>query len=338
MDPVTGDTLRITIPNGLLDYQHAAPVNGSFYAKSNGQYVYNLTLRDTLGTARYVLRIFDPSNNWQLVRPDMELQSTSFPGFTDFFVAKGYIYPAEYIYGNKMRRIRISDGLFEEEWIIHKPFQSHFSWCYDAIHDRVFSGVYRRTGFPPRFYMFKGTYSDAQGTLASTDIGPASSWRNLNYILNQNLTGSFSNVLYGLNVTTKEYDTLAVNIPENYSLQNISALNYRFLKLFFRMTDTTFNTTNPLEFKRLNVDYSKLPEIMITKKDLNVSPDSVLQGLNTTMHFSIKNIGYVPADSVTINFKYNDSIAPFLPVLLTWILTALLRLNILFQLYHLFSK
>ena len=307
VNPDNGDTLRITIPNGLLDYQHAAPVAGSFYAKSDGQYVYNLTLYDTLGIARYVLRILDPSNGWQLVRPDLELQSTSFSGFTDFFVAEGYIYPAEYIAGNKMRRIRISDGLFEEEWIVHKPFQSHFSWCYDQVNDRVFSGVYRRTGFEPRFYMFKGTYSDAQGTFSSVDIGPASKWENLSYSLDQNSTGSFSNILYGLNSLTKNYDTLAVNIPQDYSLQNISPNNYKYLKISFRMTDTTFNTTNPMKFNSLYVDYSGLPEIMITKKDLNVSPDSVLQGLNTTMHFSIKNIGYVPADSVNIKFYFNDS-------------------------------
>ncbi len=313
VNPENGDTVRIVIPNGLLDYEHAKPVLGSFYAKSDGQYVYNLTDYDTLGNHKYVLRILDPSNNWQLVNPYLELQSVSYlKGFTDYFVADGYIYPAEYYLSNYIRRIRISDGFFEEEWIAFRPFQSLFSWCYDKVNDKVYSGVYRKSGYTPKFFVFQGTYSDAQGTFSSQDIGPASKWKTLNYDFHQNLSGSFSNVLYGLNKSTKDYDTLAVNIPVNYSLQDISPANYKYLKFFVKMTDSTFNTVNPMQFKSLNVDYDGLPEIMITQNDLNVSPDSVLQGLSTTMHFNVKNVGFVSADSIALKFYLNNLDSTFL--------------------------
>ncbi len=120
-----------------------------------------------------------------------------------------------------------------------------------------------------------------------------------------------TNILYGLNRTTKNYDTLATNIPDNYSLQNISPSAYKYLRLYFNMNDTTFNITNPMQFKSLNIDYDGLPEIMITKNDLNVSPDSVLQGLNTSMHFNVKNVGFVPANNIALKFYLNDMDSTF---------------------------
>jgi hypothetical protein len=51
---------------------------------------------------------------------------------------------------------------------------------------------------------------------------------------------------------------------------------------------------------------------MITKNDLNVSPDSVLEGLSTTMHFNVKNVGFVTADSIALKFYLNDLDSTFL--------------------------
>lgn len=308
----TGDTSRINISGGLLDWEHATPVQGSFYVKSDGQYVYNLTRYDSLGHMRYVLRVLDPSNNWALARPDMELLSSSYPGFTDFFVAEGYIYPTEYLQGNYMRRIRISDGYFEEEWVVYKPFQSMFAWCYDKQNNKVYASVYRFSGFAPKFFFFKGKYVDSRGTVSSNSIGPASEWKSLSFdLIADNITGTHSNILFGQNRTTKKWDTLGVNIADSLSLSNINTSEYPYLRLYFSFVDSTFSTNNQMILKNIHVDYDGLPEVMVTRKDLNVSPDSVLQGLNTTLLFSIKNLGYVPADSVRLNFYLNESDSTF---------------------------
>ncbi len=312
VNPSNGDTSRISISAGLLDWEHAVPMQGSFYVKSDGQYVYNLTRYDSLGHMRYVLRVLDPSNNWELVKPDIELLSTSYPGFTDFLVADGYIYPAEFLQGNLMRRIRASDGYFEEEWVVYKPFQSMFAWCYDWVNNKVYSAVYRASGYTPKFFFFKGKYIDSKGTITSNSIGPASNWKSLSFnLVTENTTGSHSNMLLGQDRTTKSWDTLDVNIADSISLVNVSALKYPYLRMSFKFIDSTFSTTNQMALKSIHADYDGLPEIMITRKDLDVSPDSVLQGLNTTMHFSVKNIGYVPADSVRLNFYLNDSDSTF---------------------------
>ena len=308
VNTLNGDTSSVYIPDGLLNAETARPTSGIFYVKSDGQYFYNLTEFDTLGNKRYVLRILDPSNGWNLKRPDMELQSSSFDDFSDFFVADGYLYPTEVNFHNLMRRIRISDGYFEDEWDVYIPWQSYFSWCYDWTHDIEFASVFdeHNYGSTVKFSRFAGRHVDANGNFTTQDIGPASNWKNLTFDLHQNSSGSFSNILYGLNGITKNYDTLATNIPENYSIQNISPTDYKYLRMYFTMKDTTFNITDPMQFKSLNLDYDGLPEIMITKNDLNVSPDSVLQGLNTTMHFNVKNVGFVPANNIALKFYLND--------------------------------
>ena len=302
----TGDTSSVYIPSGLLNWETGRPTPGSFYLKTDGQYMYNLTLFDSTGSNRYVLRTLDPANNWQKVKPDLKLASQSYPGFSDFFAADGYLFPTEYYYSNKMRSIRISDGFFEEEWIIFTPFQRYYAWCYDWIHNIVIAAKYPGYG-TPKFSRFEGSYTDSRGTFTTQDIGPASDWKKVTYNLQQNLSGNYTNVLFGLNSTTKSYDTLAVNIPDDYSLQNLNASDYKYLRMYFQMRDTTYNTTNPMQFKNMRIDYDGLPEIMITKKDLYISPDSVLQGLNSTLHLKVKNVGFVPADSVNVNLYFNDS-------------------------------
>jgi hypothetical protein len=96
---------------------------------SDGNYVYNLTLFDQVGNPTYTLRTFDPSNNWSLARPDIILSGTSYSGFSGFFVHGDYIYPARNQYGTvRMRRIRLSDGFYENEWVI-VPYSGQYAWC-----------------------------------------------------------------------------------------------------------------------------------------------------------------------------------------------------------------
>ena len=185
INPQNGDTSSVYVPNGLLNWETGRPTTGTFYLKSDGHYAYNLSLYDSLGNNRYVIRVFDPSNSWNLVKPDVESHSTPYIGFTDFFAADGYIYPSENYESNYMRRIRVSDGTFEEEWISYQPFQGYYGWCYDWINEKVIASVFFN-GKSPKFSVFKGRYVDAEGNFTTQDIGPASKWKTLDYEFQQN--------------------------------------------------------------------------------------------------------------------------------------------------------
>ena len=279
----------VDVPQGMLRWDTSTAVDGFFYIKSDGQYFYNLTTKDTLGNFKYTLRIFDPANNWSLVKPDMVLSGSSFTqGITSFFVHGDYIYPVEYVEANEMRRIRLSDGVFEEEWVVMLPFntnfQSYYSWCWDWQNDDIYASVYRASGFEPKFSRFAGYYVDASGSISSKQVGPAAWWKNVEYdFYNPSQTGEFTVDLLGQNSNTKIWDTLQTDIPANLNLNNIDADIYSKLKLFFDLTDSSFNATQPMELRNVNFDYQTLPDAYFVRDDLNFGEDSLLQGFPITM-------------------------------------------------------
>ena len=315
LDPKTGDTSSVFLKEGILRCDDSRPLDGSAYLNSDGHYVYNLTLKDSLGASKYVLRIFDPSNNWALVRPDMELSGTSYNiGFSGFFVSKGYIYPVEYFSNNFIRRIRISDGFFEEEWIAYQPFKSLYSWCYDWINDNVYASVYRSdTTYKPKFEKFVGSYVDANGYFETPQIGPALTWNKITYnVENSSVKGSYTAILKGLNKNTKNWDTLVSNLPNSYSLGNINTGTYQYLKTFFSFTDSSFGLVNPMKFTNINISYETLPEINLTKSNFIFNPDTVLQGLNSSFNIKIDNLGDSDADSLTLRFYLDNQDSVYL--------------------------
>ncbi len=93
INKTTGDTSSVYIPAGLLNGADGKVDPGSYYVTSDSNYVYNISYKDSLGNQKYILRTFDPSNNWELLKPDMKITGTSYTGFTGFFVADGYIFP-----------------------------------------------------------------------------------------------------------------------------------------------------------------------------------------------------------------------------------------------------
>lgn len=302
-----GDTSSIYIPSGLLDAQTGKIMEGSFYLASDGNLVYNLALTDTFGVRKYVLRTFDPSNNWNLARPDIILNSASFQGFTGFFVADGYLYPYENLLGGFMRRIRISDGFFEEEWLTRQPYQGYYSWCWDWQNNNVYASVFR-DGFSPKLSKFKGRYQDSEGSLVTPEIGPAVQWNQIDFEIDSaGSAGTYNGMLLGLNKTSKLWDTLKTNLQTNYSLSYISPVDYSKLRVSFNLRDTTFGAINPLKFKRLTLSYKPLPEIVMSKNNLTFIPDTILQGLSTEMQLKVPNYGYSNAQNLDVKFYLNDA-------------------------------
>ena len=296
----------VQVPPGLLRWENSTVDDGPVYLNSDGRYIYNLGFRDPDGKYKYVLRILDPANGWQLVRPDMTLSGTSYDVPTGFFVFGNYIYPSEYFYANNMRRIRISDGFFEEEWLSYVPFQSYYSWCTDWKNNRIYASVYRSSGFESKFSEFVGNYIDASGSLTTNSVGPVARWNDLTYeLFNPSSLGTYKVNLLGYNSKTQIWDTLAVRIADRYSLQNIDAVKYPKLKLGFSLTDSSLTILKPMELKSVNFNYLELPDLLFSKDDMKFSPDSSLQGIPITMSFRAKNPGNSRLDSVNIKFYLN---------------------------------
>jgi hypothetical protein len=310
INPTTGDTVRVNIPDGLLNEKCQA-ADGGFWLTSDGRYVYNLAYYDTMGNHKYLLRIFDPLQNWAKVGNDEYLGGSSYDNFCGFFVADSYLYPYENVVSGYMRRINLQTNTFESEWLTSSEMQRYFPWSYDWVNNEVFTSVYS-FNYPdliiPRIFKFVGKYKQSTGTTFTPPIGPSSKWINLKYSIdNQNPSSSFSSVLLGLNHLTSNWDTLLTKPGPNTPLDNISSQNYNYLKVGFSFKDTSINSINPNILKNVSLDYQSYPEIYLNKLAFIFKPDTLLQGFTTTLNLGVNNIGYIPTDSLLLNFYLDGS-------------------------------
>ena len=313
--------IRINITTAMIDTVFVPPglirdistvASGPQYLTSDGQYVYNIAYVDSLLHPKYTVRTLDPANGWSLVNPDVVLFGISYyPGFTGFFVHGERIYTCDY-FNNYMRRYKLADGYFEEEWVITEPhpanFQSYFAWCNDWQHDKIYASVFRYpdTLFVPKFGKFAGHYVDANGTITTNQVGPVAWWNSVKYDFNNpSPTGEFSTTLFGQNSITKNWDTLQTNIPDSISLSGVNPDLYSNLRLKFDLTDSTFNTTEPMELKSVEFDYHPLSDVYVEREDFNFLQDSLLQGYDVTYNFKARSFGDLSADSLKLNFYLN---------------------------------
>jgi hypothetical protein len=308
---ITEEFDTVDVPPGFLTWDQAKVIDGQQYLTSDGIYVYNLTLVDSLGNDKYTLRTFDPSNNWSLARPDVELFGTSYGfGFTGFFVHGDYVYTCEY-FNNYMRKHRISDGFFEEEWLVSEPhpvnFQNYFSWCWDWVNDRIYASVFKYPqAIVAKFGKFAGYYVDANGTITTKSVGPVAGWNSVKYDLNNpSPTGKINTYLLGQNSATKNWDTLQVDIPDSTSLSEINSDLYSHLRIKFDLTDSSLTTTEPMELRSVQFDYHPLSDVYFEREDFHFQQDSLLQGLPVTFDFKARSFGDSAANSLNLNFYLN---------------------------------
>ena len=306
IDPATGDTSRVNIASGMLD-QHGSVKNGSYYLNSDGRYVYNLSYSDSLQRKKYVLRTFDPLNNWGKSGEDILLSGTSYDSFAGFFAAKGFLYAYESGISGYIRRINLSNAVFEEEWLSFVPYNGLYAWTYDWLNDQVYASVFR-DGFSPFIFKFAGSYKKDYGAIITPEIGPAFKWNQVSYEMESSgSSGSYNAELLGFNKNSNAWDILNANLPASYSVTDINTSIYYKLKLKFDLRDATFGISTPLKFKSLNVSYLTLPEIVLTRNNLIFQPDSILQGFPINVALNVMNIGDRNADSIQVEFYLDDS-------------------------------
>ncbi len=310
LNPLNGDTVRIFLPDRLLPTEDGLLRDSGYYLISDGNLVYNLSAGYGNRREKYTMRIFNPQQGWQKVGNDIFFDGTSFRGFCGFIVVNGYLIVYESYLSGYMRRYRLSDGFFEEQWLSSVPFRGYYALNYDWTNNFVYISTFNpgSPSYKPGFHKFVGTFQDALGSATSEEIGPSVKWKNSTY--NIDATGSTGNyivMLLGKNKNTSEWDTLSHNVSGNFSLENIDASLHDYLKFHFEFIDSSYNPSAPFKLKSLLVNYDSYPEIVISSKDLTFSTDTLLQGFPIDMELKVKNLGYATAENLNLKFYLNDA-------------------------------
>ena len=307
VNPVSGDTSRVAVPDGLINSSDSKVHNGAFYINTDGRYVYNVSYIDENGNFKYRLRTLDPLNNWSKIKEDLTPSGTSYGNFTGFFVAENYFYPYENYQEGWMRRINLNSGIYEEEWRSFEPYQGFYAWSYDWSNDIVYGSVFQ-TNFTPKIAKFIGKYFDAIGNIRSSVVGPSSKWNDFSYKINDfGNGGSYSIFVNGLNNITKIWDTLAINPTTYFDLGFVDPNLYPFIKVQINLVDSSYGTVNPIQIKNVGISYIPLPELLIARKNIISEPDTVLQGLSIILKTQISNIGYNQTKNVIIDYYISEN-------------------------------
>lgn len=306
INPITGDSVRVPIPEGLINSIDSKVEDGAFFLSTDGRFVYNAAYINELGHYKYKIRKFDPQNGWEKIGDDITPNGSSFDNFKGFFMAENYFYPYENYQEGWLRRINLISGDYEEEWKSYEPFQGFYSWAYDWVNDVVYASVFKND-YSPKIAKFIGKYLDGNGNVSTPSIGPAVKWNKLSYrIENENSEGIYTFLLLGLNKSTNNWDTLALNPEQDYDLRYLDADHYHYLKSKVSIVDTSFGLVNKIRIKNIGITYLPPPEIKISNNDISFFPDTLLQGLNTVIKTKISNIGYGEAKNVKLNYSIKD--------------------------------
>ncbi len=149
------------------------------------------------------------------------------------------------------------------------------------------------------------TFLSDSGSLITSQIGKATKWKSLN--VQQRLVSNSQITYIPLGIRENgEIDTLQQFIVQDSTadLSFIDAKIYPQIKLLAQFSASS-NKISP-ELYSLGVDYVGIPELAINYQVVSVEQDSVEQGENETLNFSIYNAGDSKADNFYINVKLKD--------------------------------
>ncbi len=168
INPVNGDTIRISLPDSLLLTLSTPTQIGGSYFYYDGQYLYNLGVGTWLYPNKFVLRKFNPADNWSKVGEDIVFNGNTIPMVMSFFVVNGYLIIYENYNSQYLRRYRLSDGVYEEEWAYYPPFtysRKHYTVTYDYQNNFVYFARFSPVvgEYQPGFSKYQGTYIEAHG-------------------------------------------------------------------------------------------------------------------------------------------------------------------------------
>ncbi|MEM8523651.1 MAG: C25 family cysteine peptidase [Bacteroidota bacterium] len=146
-----------------------------------------------------------------------------------------------------------------------------------------------------------------EGSMKTAPIGPANAWNNLLWdVTEQEARDSIKVDVFGVDIEGKE-TLLYENIEnQNTDLSSISASQYPYLKLRWKVKDRANLTPPQLEFWR--VTHELLPEIALTPNlSFTFRSDTLQKGEEMAIQLAVSNIGEVDVDSVSMRYTLIDS-------------------------------
>src|SRR5690606_31995173 len=214
-----------------------------------------------------------------------------------------------------LRRFRLSDGTYEEEWRYSPKQLKYYSIAYDHVNNLVYFSRFVpgiSITYQPGFFKYRGTYIEAHGNITSQEIGPASNWHNLSFEIDQtNSNGKFKAYLLGKNKTSGSWETLDTLTEPSVSLESVKANSYNYIMLSFDLVDSSYGAGQPMKFNSLKVNFDYLPEVSLIPQDMTFAPDSMLQGIDVNMNLKVHNYGYIPVENLRLDFYLNDGDSVF---------------------------
>ncbi len=310
INSATGAVDTLNVPDGLIDRATGLSQVGNFLLASDSNYVYNLAYSDSIGNPFYSLRIFQPSNSWQLAKSFTFPNVKALTNITGFFASGNYFYVyGEESYGT-MQRVNMTDTSDILTWQIQPTDYSangqwFYNWTYDYINNFVYATQHRPgIELSPVISKFSGKYNDPSGFAVSPVIGPAAVWLEVNFSNNNTGgSGSFLNYILGYNKTLKTWDTLKITSGSNTNISDVVPSAYQYIKTTSVLIDSTYDKSASQELQSVSVKYLSSPELMTSSSYLMLAKDTVIQTTNADISTTIRNISRSYADSVTVTAK-----------------------------------
>ena len=166
----------VEVPAGLLEWKYGLVEDGHSLITSDGRHIYNVSMSSATGTRTgWGVRVFDPANDWELVReftsPPTETGFTF--EWTDGVVADGErLYLIEFGGERRIRMIDAEDGTFLDEWVSDQDTTRVISGQYDWVNNKLWLGDL----FSSAIFRYSGVSRFNSGTVVSEPIGPARVW------------------------------------------------------------------------------------------------------------------------------------------------------------------
>lgn len=179
INPTTGQKTTYTATAGLLNRDTGDVGNGCKMITSDGKYMYSLAYgHDGFRYNGFKVRVYDPANNWSLVREWISGQDSF---YTDGIIADGkYVYALAW--SGTVRKMDAISGQIIDQWPTHQGHpighgQDVISGQYDWINKKVYLGDLVNSSreinqgiYPARGPAYLYRYSCSTGDIPSNDF------------------------------------------------------------------------------------------------------------------------------------------------------------------------
>jgi len=312
-----GSVSNVNLTDSLYDYASGTAVNGFFRVSVDSVFMYNLALIQVDSKYGYVVRKFDISKNFQFVKqynlPNIEAYAT----MPDFFVVDEVLYLYDDFNSGYMKSVDLEQGILREEWLtaaVPGDYIQFWAWHYSKSANRVYATRYRpeKPNAKREIRVFEGKKQSASAEYLTPAFGPAYGWDSVAVSIDKNSSNStVQTTLYGLNSTTKQWQSLTSDFGMGMPLSTVDPVKYPSVKVGFKTALSTLGTGEYITIKGARVKYKPLPELAFDRESFVVLNDSSLQGTPLNFSAALKNYGKSNVDSTTVSFTLNRDSSPF---------------------------